>query len=204
MAILRVRICPFERLITWVEPCGSVLDVGCGAGLFLALLAGFQPSLKGVGFDRSKRAIDAATQMINHARRLGLPAELRFLHLDVMEPWSCGTFDVVSVIDLLHHLAAARQQALFQKAASFVKPGGILLYKDMSNRPLAAACMNRLHDLVVARQWIRYRDVLQVDQWARDLGLEIEKSETVNRLWYCHELRSYRKPLSSERVQRDG
>jgi protein-L-isoaspartate O-methyltransferase len=45
----RIRICPFECLVPHIPPRASVLDVGCGAGLFLALLAGAVPGVVGVG-----------------------------------------------------------------------------------------------------------------------------------------------------------
>ena len=54
----RPYICPFEALIEEVPEGASVLDIGCGGGLFLGLVdaAGLRP--EGTGFDVSRPAID--------------------------------------------------------------------------------------------------------------------------------------------------
>jgi 2-polyprenyl-3-methyl-5-hydroxy-6-metoxy-1,4-benzoquinol methylase len=191
----RIRICPFERLVSFVPPRSSVLDVGCGAGLFLALLAGTVEDIEGVGFDTSGVAIKTAKHMGERVRESGLRAQLRFEQWDATAPWPAGSFDVVSIVDVMHHVPPDHQRSALETAASKVNPGGILLYKDMADRPALHAGMNRLHDLVLARQWIRYVPIATADQWARDCGLEVEHRESATRLWYQHDLRVYRKPL---------
>jgi cyclopropane fatty-acyl-phospholipid synthase-like methyltransferase len=189
----RIRICPFELLIPVVSPGASVLDVGCGSGLFLALLAGSVPDLTGVGFDSSRLAIETALRMAEQAKHLGLQAALHFVRLDVADPWPGGLFDVVSLVDVLHHIPPAHQRSVFNRATESVKAGGMLLYKDMANHPVFHASMNRLHDLLLARQWIHYVPISRVDQWARELGFGPTHCETVSRFWYRHDLRVYRK-----------
>lgn len=192
----RIHICPFERLIRHVSPGNSVLDVGCGAGLFLALLAGTVPNLRAVGFDSSVPAIKTALLMEQRARAKGLNAEMSFARLATSEPWPSGEFDVVSLVDVMHHIPPAFQKGVFENAAGRVKPGGILLYKDMADRPAFHAGMNRLHDLVLARQWINYVPVARVDEWAQELSLVPGHKESISRLWYQHDLRIYRRPDS--------
>jgi SAM-dependent methyltransferase len=189
----RIHICPFERLIPHVPPGASVLDVGCGAGLFLALLAGAVPGVTGLGFDTGALAIGTAERMAEGVRSSGLPAKLQFFRLDATEPWPAGPFDVVSLVDVLHHVPVAAQKDVFHKAAAAVRPGGLLLYKDMASRPRFQAAMNRLHDLVLAGQWIHYVPIRFIEEWARGLDLTCCSAETVSRLWYRHELRVYRK-----------
>jgi len=189
----RIRFCPFESLVEHVAPNSSVLDVGCGAGLFLGLLAGSTPGIAGVGFDSSFPAIDAAVRMTGQAKSLGLDADLRFIRLDATDPFPNQLFDVVSIVDVLHHIPRAHQKSVIERASEKVKPGGVLLYKDMANRPAFPALMNRLHDLLVARQWIHYLPIQCVDDWTAELGLVPIHSEVISRLWYRHELRVYRK-----------
>ena len=132
--------------------------------------------------------------MSQRARALGIESTLRFLRIDLTEPWPSGLFRVVSMIDVLHHVDRSQQKALFQKVAERVKPGGLFLYKDMANGPFLPAAMNRLHDLVLARQWISYVPIAEADRWAEEMGLVREHAEEISRLWYRHELRLYRKP----------
>ena len=77
----RIHICPFERLIQHVSPGNSVLDVGCGAGLFLALVAGTVPDVNAVGFDSSTPAIETALLMAKRVKAKGLNAKLTFSRL---------------------------------------------------------------------------------------------------------------------------
>jgi 2-polyprenyl-3-methyl-5-hydroxy-6-metoxy-1,4-benzoquinol methylase len=189
----RIRICPFERLIFHVSPNSTVLDIGCGAGLFLGLLAGTTPGIEGVGFDTSRPAIETAMAMRDQVKRLNLPARLSFLRLDVAEPWPEGLFDVVSLVDVMHHVPPAHQKSVIETAAQKVKPGGILLYKDMADRPAFHAAMNRLHDLLLARQWIHYLPITKLDEWAAQIGLFKIHAENQTLFWYAHELRVYRK-----------
>ena len=54
--------------------------------------------------------------------------------------------------------------------------------------------MNRLHDLVLARQWINYVPVGTADEWARELGFVADQKESISRLCVNqHDLRIYRR-----------
>ena len=64
----------------------------------------------------------------------------------------------------------------------------------MAAKPLFRAWWNRLHDLVIARQWISYRPINEVEVWLKDLGAEIvEHSEKVLGP-YGHELIVAKRP----------
>ena len=57
--------------------------------------------------------------------------------------------------------------------------------------------MNRLHDLVMARQWIHYAPIADVESWSRQAGLTLVHAEDTSRCWYGHELRIFSKaPLA--------
>jgi SAM-dependent methyltransferase len=200
----RIRICPFERLLPLVPPGASVLDVGCGAGLFLALLSGVVPELVGVGFDHSGLAIKTAARMAEEVKKAGLSADLTFVRLGTAEPWPSGTFDVVSLVDVLHHVPPAHQKGVFERATKSVKPNGILLYKDMADHPVFQAGMNRLHDLILARQWIHYVPIRRIEEWAGECGLTITHAKEISRFWYRHEVRVFRKPPAPLVRQQSG
>ena len=189
----RPLLCPFEALIKVVPAQARVLDVGCGGGLFLALLVATGRISEGVGFDASRMAIEVA-------RRLepNLPAghRIRFEHRGVDEPWPNEVFDVVSIVDLMHHVPTAEQEGLFLKAARHVAPGGMLLYKDVSQGPAWRAWASRLHDLIVARQWIHIVPFASVVRWAEAAGLDTERHARIDVLWYGHELGVFRRPVS--------
>jgi SAM-dependent methyltransferase len=184
MQSLRPYICPFGLLVER-EPRGArVLDVGCGSGLFLGLLLRAGAIAEGVGFDVDRGAVDAARAM---AARAPNGTRLRFECLPPDAPWPEGPFDVVSMVDVMHHVPVAAQRDVVRKVAERLAPGGLFLYKDMVKRPRWRAWANRLHDLVVARQWIHYLDLEAVVDEGRRCGLHVTHRGRVDRWWYGHE-----------------
>jgi SAM-dependent methyltransferase len=194
LAKYRPRICPFHLVIPQVPAGASALDIGCGNGLMLALLADSGKLGRGVGFDSSGVAIDAAHQMLAELKKQRPEADLTFVRLDVGQPWPDGQFDVVMLVDVLHHIPPAAQGEVFRSAARKLRPGGRLIYKDMARRPHWRAAMNRLHDLLMARQWIHYVPIESVEQWAGGEKLNLAASADVNMLWYRHHLRVFDAP----------
>lgn len=191
----RPYICPFEHLLPHIPQGAAVLDVGCGGGLFLALLADsgkLEGGGRGVGFDISAGAIEMAQRMVERAPLVA--GMLQFQTLLATDAWPQGDFDVVSMVDVMHHIPPSAQQIAFEQAALRVRPGGVLLYKDMADRAGWKSIANRLHDLVLARQWINYASIETVESWANSIGLELTHREDINRLWYAHELRVFRRP----------
>lgn len=182
---LRPWICPFEQLVDAVPPGSRILDVGCGSGLFLGLLAAHGRIASGVGFDASAAAIRKAHAMRD---RLPHPHCLAFETRDVAHGWPDGPFDVVSLIDVMHHVPRPLQPALITEAARKLRPGGMLLYKDMVRRPLWRAAMNRLHDLVVSGDWIAYAPIEDVRGWMAGQGLQAGPVHRTDAYWYGHEM----------------
>ena len=194
----RPQICPFERLVPHVPIGASVLDVGCGCGLFLGLLAGTGRLGRGTGFDISPAAIAVASAMGQRLNRRGGAADrtVEFVQIDAGAPWPAGTFDIVSMIDVMHHIPPADQRRFFSLAAQKLSPGSALLYKDMCRRPIWRAAANRLHDLLLARQWIHTVPIALVESWAAEEGLQCDHAERIDVLWYGHELRVFRRRKS--------
>jgi 2-polyprenyl-3-methyl-5-hydroxy-6-metoxy-1,4-benzoquinol methylase len=194
---LRPYICPFHVLLDYVPRGATLLDVGCGAGLFIALLASLGRIRSAIGFDTDGPAIRTAQDI---AARLPNASQIRFEQRTAHQAWPDGQFNVVSVIDVMHHIPPNRQPALIVSAASHVADGGVLIYKDMAKRPLWRAWANRVHDLVAVQEWIHYVELRKIIEWAEAEGLSLECRGTVDMLWYRHEWCVFRrtatKPVS--------
>jgi 2-polyprenyl-3-methyl-5-hydroxy-6-metoxy-1,4-benzoquinol methylase len=182
--LLRPYICPFHILLNHIPPEANILDAGCGAGLFIFLLVRLGRIRSAVGFDTDPNAIAVAQQL---AARISASGAIRFEHRDANSAWPPGTFDVVSLIDVIHHIQSKDQTTMLANAIEHVADGGILLYKDMASRPLWRAWANRLHDLISAGDWIKYLELNQVIDVAQRSGLRLEETGTINMLWYRHE-----------------
>lgn len=191
---LRPYICPFEEVLRHIPAGSRVLDVGCGGGLLLGLMrhAGvlkLEPGA-GVGFDLSKDAIVIAQQM---AATVGAGDQLKFQAIGVEDPWPDGQFDVVSIVDVMHHVPANARRSVLQHAFEHLRPGGRLVYKDMTHRGWRAF-MNQLHDLTLTREWITYTPAETVEHWASQIGFTMVHASHHKRWWYGHDLRVLEKP----------
>ena len=188
--ILKYRpfVCPFEELVPCVPEGASVFDIGCGCGLFLLALAFAGKRISGVGVDAAPDATSAAMLAARIPEIEATGSMLSFESAAGVDGWPTGQFDVVSLIDVLHHIPAAEQRAFIAAAVARVKPGGVFIYKDMCRRPAWRAWANRLHDLVLARQWIQYRPIAEVREWTASLGVVEQSRQDFARLWYGHEL----------------
>ena len=181
----RPRICPFERLVSAVPPRSKLLDIGCGNGLFLYLLARAGRLAEGYGVEVRPEATIAGNAAL---RSFGIERA----SLSVARgpgDWPQQPFDVVSMIDVVHHVPPDRQRAMLEAACGLVRPGGLLVYKDMATAPAWAALANRLHDLVLARQWIHYLPIASVASIAAECGMRVRHGDDVRLGWYAHELR---------------
>lgn len=190
---MRPYICPFTRLLEFIPPGSRVLDIGCGAGLLLALAADSRDLGPSVGFDSSGPAIAVAELAATRLAAAGKTAPT-FVHLDVRDPWPAGTFDVVAMIDVLHHVPVVAQESAIRQAVAAVPPGGTFVYKDIAPRPRWRAVMNRLHDLVMVREWVHYVFAEKVIEWATAGGLTLRLREWIPTLWYGHDLLVFDRP----------
>lgn len=184
---LRLRICPFERLLSAIPRDSRVLDVGCGEGLLVELLIATGHASVAVGFDSNLRAIRRARQ---RAKKNGFSARAMYEHSGVDSAWptALGPFDVVTIIDVMHHLPPTVHPRVWTQAAHSLRPGGLLVYKDIAGSPIWMALANRLHDLVFNFDRIHYVSLDSVTQKAYEVGLvELERAD-IRRLWYQHEM----------------
>ena len=187
---LRPHICPFYSLIEYVPDNARVLDVGCGSGLFLGLLALTKNIHSGFGYDTSQKAINSANKLnINEKLKQKLHFECRTIKQGIPE----GMFSVVSLIDVVHHVHPRHQSEFINNILTKLEDGGIFIYKDMARTPFFYALANRMHDLLLAREWINYFPIDSLKEIAHIHGLKIVHEESIAMYWYKHECLVFKK-----------
>jgi 2-polyprenyl-3-methyl-5-hydroxy-6-metoxy-1,4-benzoquinol methylase len=188
----RPYICPFDPMVEETPTGASVLDIGCGSGLFALHLVNAGRARNVLGIDQSPKPVAAARRAQTH-----LPPErqsaARFEVMESFHQWPDEQFDAVSMIDMMHHVPPEMRKDLFLAAAERVAPGGVLIYKDMRRRPRWRAAMNQLHDLILARQWITHCPAELVLTWGAEGGLTVTRRSLFDKVWYAHELIVFRK-----------
>jgi 2-polyprenyl-3-methyl-5-hydroxy-6-metoxy-1,4-benzoquinol methylase len=185
----RPFICPFEELVARIPVGGSVLDVGCGVGIMSVLAGLCAGSPRVVGFDTSAKAIAVARQAV-----VPEGTQVSFQHLPDTADWPEGEFDTVLCIDVLHHVPPPAQRRFAAQLCRSTRPGGLVVFKDIAPRPRWKAFANRLHDLLMARQWVHYRHEGEMADWFQDEGMAVIERGRLDRLWYSHYLLIARKP----------
>ena len=66
---------------------------------------------------------------------LGYPAVLRFEHLPVSAPWPRGPFDVMSVVDVMHHVPLDQRRALIGLVYSSLRPAACCFTRISATGP---------------------------------------------------------------------
>lgn len=179
----RSHICPLHEVIHEVPAQSSVLDVGCGHGLLLNLLASLRLIRRGHGFDVAAPAIAIAKQVAEEHK---LTSVVAFEHRLVEQGIPSLGHEVVTVIDVLHHVPDQQKKAFMDALFDVVPVGGRLIVKDMVVRPRWRAAANQIHDLVMARTWVEHIDSDQVEAWAAQRYMRVTRRARFNTLWYGH------------------
>ena len=190
-ATYRPLLCPMREILEVFPPDSDVLDIGCGNGLLLGLLAASGRLRRGFGFDSSPSAIAAARAMALKAAQENPGARLSFELRSCADPWPSGNYPVVSLVDVMHHVVPDQQRTVFLNAVSSVRRGGLFVYKDMCRRPFWRATCNRMQDLLLARQWISYLPIGTLERWASDEGFRLVHRADLKQYCFGHELRVF-------------
>jgi 2-polyprenyl-3-methyl-5-hydroxy-6-metoxy-1,4-benzoquinol methylase len=174
----RPRICPFHRLVEHVPQDCRVLDIGCGNGLWLLLLAELNRIREGIG-------VDISPQRIQTAQRLrGTRSQLRFLTTNPGDPWPTDSVDCVTMIDVVHHVPPQDHKAFVEKAAQTT--ASRMIIKDIDPAAKFKSAANTLHDLVLSRQRPRYCRPDDLCRWLSELGFAVRLRQRCDMLWYSH------------------
>lgn len=145
-----------EKLIRKYAGNGKlkILDAGCGTGGLLKKLSKLG---KVVGIDFSPEAI-------KYAKKRGLDIKQASVQ---KIPFKKGSFDAVTSVDVLYHLAVTDDVAALGEIKRVLKPGGILVLRVPANKFLLSA-----HDVHV--HTARRYDKRELVKKLRQAGLKIK------------------------------
>jgi 2-polyprenyl-6-hydroxyphenyl methylase / 3-demethylubiquinone-9 3-methyltransferase len=148
----------------------SLLDVGCGAGLFAEPLARLGADV--VGVDPAPAAIEAAR---GHAEETGARLSYRAATTEELAAES-RRFDVVCAMEVIEH--TGDQKAFVATAASLIKPGGLFLASTL-NRTLRSFALAIVGAEYVLRwlkpgthRWEQFVTPVELTGFARAAGLK--------------------------------
>ena len=189
MAWGRPWIAPVEAVLAEIPPNSRQLDMGCGVGFLLLLSSNLRGAGPVTGVDVDKAGLELARGVLReHAPGRRKP------HLCTLQEWNAAPqsgFDVVTMVDVMHHVPWTQRQGFLKDLFGRVRPGGLFIYKDIAQKPRWAAIANFLHDLILTGERVRLSPVADIEAVAAQCGMRLTKSSKMFRLWYCHELRVF-------------
>lgn len=125
-AMRRQALPHLRRAIAGRDPAGlSLVDIGSGAGAFLAMAMDAFPLLKATALDLSPAYLGKARASLGArpgARFVEAPAEATGL--------AAASADIVSAVYLFHELPPKVRRAVVAEAARLLKPGGVFILVD--------------------------------------------------------------------------
>jgi ubiquinone/menaquinone biosynthesis C-methylase UbiE len=111
-----------ESFAREVPERSAILDIGCGTGNALLILADRHPT-RLAGIDISPGAIAVAA-----ARLAGLGADLRVQDAEVGLPWPDRSFDVATMTATVHHFP--HPEKVVSEVSRVLKPGGRIVIAE--------------------------------------------------------------------------
>jgi cyclopropane fatty-acyl-phospholipid synthase-like methyltransferase len=139
--------CPFRAVARAVPRAGTVLDAGCGHGLFSVYLAAQSPQrrITGVDIDEDKLTIARAA-----ARAAGVDDRVDFRL--VTPGWHPdASWDTIVEVDMLYLLGRRRADEWLEQAAGALTPGGQLVVKELDVEPRWKARWSRFQEVLATR-----------------------------------------------------
>jgi 2-polyprenyl-3-methyl-5-hydroxy-6-metoxy-1,4-benzoquinol methylase len=132
-----------------------ILDIGCGFGLFGCYFSKIFPGIEYHGIDLNAQRVDMARTA---ASRLGLD-NTKFSCRDARDLTIDDQYDAIMMIDLMHHIDDSAKKHLIQTCSDHIAPGGRLIIKDVTTRPLSGMAFTWALDVFMTRGF---------DMWYRD------------------------------------
>ena len=189
----RLAVLPLKPLADeFAQLHGRVLGVGSGHGLIARWIAELNPDVTVDGSDVDERriAVAAATQE--------LAPRVRILHRDVRALDDVDAYDAAEATDLMHHVPSEEHADVARAIARALRPGGVVLIKDIACTPRWKHAFNSLHDRLVTGKWENFsREPEAMAAVFEAAGLETERCYRVAPLSpYPHFILRARRPAA--------
>jgi 2-polyprenyl-3-methyl-5-hydroxy-6-metoxy-1,4-benzoquinol methylase len=196
---LRFRFIPpsfLDAIEQHLPERGTVLDVGCGYGMFALYFAQRRPLCTVVATDVDERRIALA-------RKAAAAQDIRnvqFTVEDLTKSAPTGSVRAAYCVDVLHHLSREAGDSLLSAVHACLEPNGVLILKDVSTRPRPLLYWAYVHDSIMypgAPVCYRHAEVWRT--LLRDVGFQPPHVYPIGNLTpYAHFLLVARKAARSD------
>ena len=196
-----VRWCsaPLTAVADAVPVSGRVLDLGCGHGLLSLVLAASAPGRTVVGVDVDVAKITEAQQA---ASAFDEPGRVRFEAVHGgWQPTPGDDWDAIVICDVLYLLGREAALELLRACAAALGPGGVLVVKEIDQRPAWKYRLARVQELAATRvakvtqgEVVRFVDVAGMTEALEVAGLAVQRRRVDRGYPHPHLLLTGRRP----------
>ncbi|MBL6980207.1 MAG: class I SAM-dependent methyltransferase [Anaerolineales bacterium] len=180
-----------EELEQYLPQRGTVLDVGCGFGLFSFFFALSAKDRKIIGVEINANRIAAAEKV---REKLGLDGRIEFHVSDVSNYPFEQPVNAIVVLDLLHHVSPKLALNMLDQFQQILHEDGILIIKDITAKPwLKMAFTWVLDKLMDFRGPLRYYTKEEMVSFVEERGFDVKIHRMIDILPYPHVLYICRK-----------
>lgn len=125
----RWLLTPYGRIASFLPPRGTLLDLGCGHGLFAFAAAEHSDALRIIGIDHDPERVRIASRAADGERNMAFDSG------DLLKP-PAGQYEAIALLDLMHYFEPVQQEQIFVRAYDQLAPGGTLLVREVDPRGL--------------------------------------------------------------------
>jgi len=178
---LRRLIIPFDIVEKYVPKNGTVVDIGCGYGIFANYLALKSTDRNVIGIDLVQKRISIAKKIYEQS------TNLNFFCSNITDT-QLPKADVITAIDVLHHIPSYDLQNKLLKSCYLVlNEGGKLILKDLDKKPKWKYLFNFIHDYLMTRgEPVLYQDENSIKNLLKNAGFKLEKIIKIQNYPYAH------------------
>jgi len=185
--IIRNSICPLYEIERYVPDAGTILDFGCGHGIFANILAIRSGKRHIIGMDIMEDKIKVANSTL-----LGR-SNIEFLVGDVQKDFCNKHVDCITFIDILCYVPFDKKKELLKSFYNYLRPGGKLVIKTIKEKPLLKYWWTLFHmatiDKIMHRSFEKNSYFLEEKDYIgmlKDIGFKVEFKDINKRYPYSH------------------
>lgn len=182
--VYRPIICPFDTLLNLIPEGRRVLDIGCGIGTFLQLVAEYRAPNCIAGIETDGSLVETSQSLLRTVSP-NLPSRFAAYNGYDFPDW-IQEYNCVLLIDVLHHVPRAQQTAFLSNLIGRLHPDTVFIFKDIDADQPFWCLFNKMHDLVLSRQYTYERGVEELSGTLQQLGCKILKTVKQRLYVYPH------------------
>lgn len=143
--LLRYILLPFVCIEPYLPKKGFIINLGSGYGSYDIYFALKEPKRKILGLELVKKRVNVAKQAAKGIKNINFKLQ------DFTKYYKLEYADAICMIDLLHHIPSFTQKVILKECFKKLKKNGILIIKDVAEKPRWKFLYNYLHDKIMTK-----------------------------------------------------